>query len=229
MLQAVLFDLDDTLYDQALWLNGAWAAVAAAAEAQGADYDEMLQALRRIASEGSDRGHIINRAAAVVLPHLSVDLLVQAFKGFRSPPLPCFSGAERLQSLRRHAKIAIVTDGDPTLQMDKVRATGVGEHVDAVVCSDELGGRAFRKPSPLPFLYALERLGLLADEASGCVMVGDRPGKDIDGASALGMRTIRVRTGEYRDTDNCALPTWDVESLDQAMDVLMAEAAPVWS
>jgi len=61
MIDAVLFDLDDTLYPQAAWLEGAWNAVAAAAPA-GVDRAELRLALLRIASEGTDRGRIINRA-----------------------------------------------------------------------------------------------------------------------------------------------------------------------
>ena len=30
-------------------------------------------------------------------------------------------------------------------------------------------------------------------------MIGDRPEKDVAGAAALGIRTVRVRTGEYRE------------------------------
>jgi FMN phosphatase YigB (HAD superfamily) len=63
-----------------------------------------------------------------------------------------------------------------------------------VVVSDELGGRHLRKPDPAPFLRALELLG---QPATGVVHVGDRPAKDVRGAAAVGMRCVRVTTGEY--------------------------------
>ncbi len=71
----------------------------------------------------------------------------------------------------------------------------------AEVYSDELG-RELRKPHPLPFVIALDRLGVAAGDA---MFIGDRPGKDIGGAHALGMQAIRVRTGEHA-TERCALP-----------------------
>ena len=41
------------------------------------------------------------------------------------------------------------------------------------------------------------------------VHVGDRPAKDVAGATAVGMRCLRVRTGEYADTpDPAGLVPW---------------------
>ena len=63
-----------------------------------------------------------------------------------------------------------------------------------VVISDALGGRHLRKPHPAPFHAALARLGCGVD---GTVHVGDRPSKDVDGTRRVGMRCVRVLTGEY--------------------------------
>lgn len=51
------------------------------------------------------------------------------------------------------------------------------------------------KPEPWLYREALRRLGRTAVEA---VMVGDRPDTDIQGAAALGMTTVLVRTGRFR-------------------------------
>jgi putative hydrolase of the HAD superfamily len=65
---------------------------------------------------------------------------------------------------------------------------------DVVVLSDTLG-RECRKPHPAPFRAALDLLEVDVDAA---VFVGDRPDKDVMGAVGVGMRVVRVRTGEYR-------------------------------
>jgi FMN phosphatase YigB (HAD superfamily) len=62
------------------------------------------------------------------------------------------------------------------------------------VFSDE-HGRAHRKPDPLPFRRALTDLGVDARDA---VYVGDRPAQDVAGPAGIGMRAIRVQTGEWR-------------------------------
>jgi phosphoglycolate phosphatase-like HAD superfamily hydrolase len=50
MLRAVLFDLDDTLYEQATWLTGAWDAVVAAA-APHVEARSLRAALRAICAQ----------------------------------------------------------------------------------------------------------------------------------------------------------------------------------
>jgi putative hydrolase of the HAD superfamily len=43
---------------------------------------------------------------------------------------------------------------------------------------------------------ALEQLGDIPERA---IPIGDRPGKDVAAARALGIRAVRVRTGEHAD------------------------------
>ena len=64
-IAAVLCDLDDTLFPQADWLDGAWRAVAEAAAEQGVPQGPFLKALHEIAAEGSARGGITARMCSV--------------------------------------------------------------------------------------------------------------------------------------------------------------------
>ena len=54
------------------------------------------------------------------------------------------------------------------------------------------------KPDPAIFQLAVEQANCTAAEA---VMIGDRPNKDIAGAKAIGMLTIRIRQGIYADQE----------------------------
>ncbi len=210
-VRAVLFDLDDTLYPQAEYLGLAWFAVAERGARLGLDRDRLLAALTTVAGRGSARGGIIDEAVRLVgadRVHGSaggraegwagtvVPELVAAFHAVRPSRLTPYPGVpEALRELRSRVPIAVVTDGAVAGQRAKLAALGLADAFDAVVLSDAWG-RAFRKPHPLPFRTALRHLGV---DAADAVMVGDRPDKDIAGAAALGMRTIRVRTGEYRN------------------------------
>jgi haloacid dehalogenase superfamily, subfamily IA, variant 3 with third motif having DD or ED/haloacid dehalogenase superfamily, subfamily IA, variant 1 with third motif having Dx(3-4)D or Dx(3-4)E len=191
----VLFDLDDTLFDQATWLSGAWDAVAAAARPQQIEYRAMRTALSEISSEGSGGGRIIDRALERVgRSDIAVAPLLARFRAHAPERLALYHGvADALQAIRQRVAIGLVSDGDPTIQRNKLRALGLESRFDIVVLSDELG-REHRKPSPVPLLAALTALGVDARDA---IFVGDRPEKDIAAASAAGMRGIRVRTGEY--------------------------------
>jgi HAD superfamily hydrolase (TIGR01509 family) len=219
-VRGVTVDLDDTLFPQASWLTGAWRTVAEAAGRHGLPVEATRLALVERAAAGSDRGGIIDAALAQVGgdPAL-VPALVAAFTGHAPEHLDLYPGAaDGLRRLRAAGlPLVVVTDGNPTVQDGKLRALGLLELVDAVVVSDRLGGRATRKPHPAPFLEALRRLGVPADDA---VHVGDRPAKDCAGAAAVGMRCIRVRTGEYAHVAGGPEPT--TSTFAEAVDLLLA-------
>lgn len=222
-ISGVTVDLDDTLFPQQAWLDGAWSTVAARADTLGLDGAALHRALRRIAAEGSDRGQIIDRAltAAGVRPERYVGELVAAFHAHRPDRLPAYRGAlEALADLRQVLPVAVVTDGVPEIQHGKLAALGLAD-VPAIV-SDELGSRRLRKPHPAPFRRALYLMGVPAGRA---VHIGDRPAKDVLGAHGVGMRCVRVRTGEYASVeDEPAAQPWQVADsfADAASRVLAA-------
>lgn len=242
-LRAVTVDLDDTLFAQADWLAGAWLAVASAAVPCGIAAVPFHQALVSCAAEGSDRGGIIDRALAEVgvSPVRAAELtprLVESFSEWAPAALSLYPGAaEALVRLRSAGLgLAVITDGNPRIQRSKIAALGLEALVDHVVISDELGGRASRKPHPAAFHRAFE---LLEVAASDTVHIGDRPAKDVAGAAAAGMRAVRVRTGEYAHIgdDSIDMAAWGtVATLTDAVDLLLgahrggnnADSLPAW-
>lgn len=203
-VSAVVVDLDDTLYCQAAWLEGAWDAVAAEGARHGLDARALGRALRAIAAEGSARGRIIDRALESLSADTPVEPLVDAFRAYEAERLTLHEGVrEALERIRARVPVALVTDGDVRIQRAKLRSLRLEDAFDAVVFSDELG-RAYRKPHPAPFHAAIDRLGVAA---TGAVYIGDHPDKDVVGATVAGMRVVRVRTGEYRDVASRA-PAW---------------------
>ena len=196
-VRGVLVDLDDTLYPQAEYLDLAWRAVATRAGELGLDPIALLAALRAEAAGGSARGGIIDRALARTgTPDSHVPALLGAFRALDPVRLPPYPGAvAALAALCRRVPVALVTDGEPTGQRRKIAALGLTAAFDVVVLSD-LAGREHRKPHPRPFTAALDGIGVPAEHA---VMIGDRPDKDVAGAAGIGLRAIRVSTGEYAD------------------------------
>jgi FMN phosphatase YigB (HAD superfamily) len=224
---AVVVDLDDTLYPQAAYLAGAAAAVGAAATTAGLDGDAVHAALVAELAAGSDTGGTIDRAllAAGVdpgeLPAL-LPPLVAAFTGHRPDRLPTYPGVEAaLTALAAVAPLACLTDGAPVIQRAKLAGTGLDRLLPVVVLSDSLGGRAARKPAPAGLLAVAARLGVPADRL---LMIGDRPGKDVAVAAAVGARAIRVRQGEYAAAPD-EPAAWAVtdsfpEAVDRALSVI---------
>jgi putative hydrolase of the HAD superfamily len=202
-IQGVVFDLDDTLYDQHQYLQGAFGAVAAYLCGKfDLEEDSILESLLEIAREkGSDSGKIIDDFVASVGGDANygqvIGQAVDAFVSFTPKELlPYRESREVLKWLKeRRVKLGLLTDGRPRVQRAKIDALSIGGYFDAIVLSDECG-RNKRKPDALPYQQALRGLGIGPDE---CVFVGDNPRKDFIGARKLGIRTVRVLTGEYRN------------------------------
>jgi FMN phosphatase YigB (HAD superfamily) len=228
-VRAVCFDLDDTLYPQASWLAGAWRAVAdlgaRASHASGSeiDPDRLLAELEAIAAFGTDSGQIIDRALyRLGASHLPVEPLVAAFRAHAPARLEPYPGVPAaLDVLHARVPLGLVSDGDPAIQAAKLGALGLAPTFSVIVWSDD-HGRAHRKPDPLPFQLAAQ--GLDVDPAT-VVYVGDRPAKDVAGAAGAGMRSMRVRTGEWVDApdDDRALGSFDsvldaIEELHRLLD-----------
>jgi HAD superfamily hydrolase (TIGR01509 family) len=74
----------------------------------------------------------------------------------------------------------------PASMHAQIRHIGLGDLIDAAVFSGEVG---WRKPSPRLFAAALDALRVTAART---VCVGDQVREDVDGAAAMGMRTVLV-------------------------------------
>jgi putative hydrolase of the HAD superfamily len=218
-------DLDDTVYPQAAYLHGAARAVGRAGAAAGLDQIRLTRAVRTQLVAGSDRGGTLDRAlAAYGLPAERIaellPCMVAAFIGYRPMRLPLYVGAaQALRRLQSRFPLVCLTDGNPAVQRAKLAATGVAPAFTTVVITDELGGRAARKPHPAGLLHVAATLGVGAAEL---VMIGDRPGKDMALAGALGARSIRVCTGEYAHSPDEPPATAVVPDLAAAATLLLA-------
>ena len=105
-----------------------------------------------------------------------------------------------LDELRGRVDLAIVTDGPFQSQRAKAAALGLGEWVDSIVFTEELGP-GLAKPHPASFQMIEKETGCSGPE---CVYVADNPAKDFSGPRSLGWSTVRVRRqrGLHSDVDS---------------------------
>jgi putative hydrolase of the HAD superfamily len=105
---------------------------------------------------------------------------------------------EVLNVLRTHLPLAVVTDAQAANARGELHQVGLLDYFDPIVVS---GDHGFRKPDPRLFQYALDALGVAAEDA---VHVGNDMHRDIFGAQAVGLRTVMFDsdqgTKEHPDT-----------------------------
>lgn len=92
----------------------------------------------------------------------------------------------------------------------RLQQHGLMKYIDIVYSSEEMGRS---KPAPDLFLSALSAVGCAPEEAC---MVGDRIDNDIRPAKKLGMMTVRLRQGFFRNRtpeSEFDIPDADIESI----------------
>ena len=106
--------------------------------------------------------------------------------------LPFPETEEVLRLLSKKFKLGIIANQRGG-SAHRLQSHGLMKYIDFVYSSEEMGRS---KPAPDLFLSALDALGCTPAEAC---MVGDRIDNDIRPAKKLGMMTVRVRQGFYRN------------------------------
>jgi putative hydrolase of the HAD superfamily len=197
--QAVVFDLDDTLYRERQFALSGFRAVASAVEARFGLCEEKVFAFLALALRRGRRADAFQGLASRYgLPASYVPVWLDVYRA-HAPALRLHASARAtLAALRGKWRLGVLTNGLPAVQASKVSALGIEPLVDAVVYADDFGGG---KPSPAAFFEVLRRLGV---EPRRSVFAGDDPVRDIDGARRVGMRTVLVwrprRDGEVART-----------------------------
>jgi putative hydrolase of the HAD superfamily len=201
MLHAVLFDLDDTLFDHWHSARTALGVVRSShacfdrvplddlEQAHGA----LLEALHADVIAGriglDEARHERFRRLFAGAGVLAEEDLVAATAGlYRAQYLAARRAVEGAAALlplvRRRARVGIVSNNVFQEQEEKLRCCGLAAFVDALVVSERVGAS---KPDPAIFHAALESLRCRPSEA---VMIGDSWPADVKGAEAAGIRAI---------------------------------------
>lgn len=198
MIRAVIFDLDDTLYDEMQFVKGGFKAVSFYISKnnninQNAVYQLLLDVL-----EKHGRGHTFDIALKELglYGEKSIPKLVEVYRTHK-PKLSLYPDSRAvLSALKTQGyKLGLITDGNVEVQRNKVEALEVKAFFDCSIFSDEYGIEK-QKPSSFPYQKAMEELKVSAIETS---YVGDNPYKDFVTAKKLGMCTMRLLRGHYKD------------------------------
>ena len=190
-LQAIVFDLDDTLYSERDYVMSGFKAVAKwAAINLGADEQYSRHTLLSLYCQGVRNNtfdqwlkiHGIDRPDAI-------PILLDIYRKHLPSLEPFDESIELLEKLVTSYKIGLVSDGYLEVQQRKWQALRLNHFFDAVVFSDSLG-RENWKPSTAPFQLVLEQLNV---DPAASVYIGDNPRKDFFGPRQLGMHTIWLK------------------------------------
>lgn len=225
--EALLFDLDDTLYAYRPCHEAGLDAVCAhlephtgwSAAAFRARHEEVrAQLARELAGQAASHeralffkriveGMVIGSGEAGRAP-ADVELMISSYESYwaaflaRMRPAP--GALELLEALARECRLGLVSNHTTLVQLRKLERLGLAHCFSAIVTSEEVG---VEKPHARIFEHALHALGV---EAGRALMLGDDLEGDVLGARACGLRALLstqfqsdpARRGDERGLDD---------------------------
>ncbi|MBN2593925.1 MAG: HAD family hydrolase [Sedimentisphaerales bacterium] len=192
MITTVVFDLDDTLYDEIEYCRTGFTAVA-----------ELLAELPQAPSAGSIFSALWNKFTAgnrkntfnAALDELGIsyddkliDELVNVYRSHNPAIKLPQDSRDVLCELRAKYTLALITDGFLPAQQLKVKSLGIEKYFKCIVYTEQLG-REFWKPSPTGFKKILQTLNAKPENT---VYIADNEKKDFIAPNKLGFFTVQL-------------------------------------
>jgi putative hydrolase of the HAD superfamily len=191
---AILFDLDETLYDEADYVRSGFRQVAARIATMAERDPAEVLAFMEAELAHSGRGGVFDAALMAFGLELDKGLVAELVEGYRahSPAIRLFADADAaLRALHGRLPMGLVTDGLPQMQWAKIDALGLAGRMESLVCTWE---HDLPKPDPGGFRRAMQQLGTTPEQT---LIIGDRPDHDLAAAKALGCAAVRIRRGRF--------------------------------
>ena len=227
-MKAILFDIDNTLYD----LRSAHdRTVQLIMHALSPLFDEIayprvrdaFAQAKRVCSNMNEPVEVFrSRRSVLFLGSLGLDeghadavtRLYIAHRTRMKAPVPGARAA--VEALAPLYRLGVISNGIAEIQRHKLRAIEVDGHLDCVVISEEAG---VEKPDPSIFVKAASLLGVALQE---CLYVGDDFEIDVIGATKSGMQACWFNpNGSARPPGEIA-PEAEIRELRELIQLLQA-------
>lgn len=218
--RAVLFDLDNTLYDREAAF-GRWADAYLRDTLRLTDPKEVRRVRALIfdldANGYGSKAAIFERLHALYpalpnVPARSVDVFFDEFLGHITPEAETEALLDAL--IGAGLPFGVITNGSAR-QWRKIENLGLARRTDCLFVSETFGGK---KPDHAIFHAAAAHLGLPPAEI---LFVGDNPAVDVLGAQEAGMKAAWLHRGQLWPQELAGAPDFVIGSLGELAGVLV--------
>jgi len=193
----LIFDLDDTLFDEMSYVKSGLRAVAAYGRVSFGWNEKVSYTFLDDYLAKHGRGQVFDEWLRAH-DHYSVSRVKQCVHVYRhhTPNIGLSKVALQILSLyQRVYSLYLVTDGHKIVQQKKIAALGIEAMFKRCLITHRFGIR-HAKPS----LYCFEKIREVEKCSwSSMVYVGDNPAKDFVNLNAMGSLTVRVKTGAHAE------------------------------
>jgi len=224
MITVVVFDLDDTLYDEIEYCRSGFTAVAKylAGTQRKLSVERIFTAFWQQFTAGN-RTKTFNTALdelGVGYDDMLIQQLVQVYRNHDPQITLPQDSQDVLSQLQKKYTLALLTDGFLPAQQLKVRALGIEKYFKSMVYTEELG-RQFWKPSPVGFEQLLAQLDARPKTSA---YIADNAEKDFIAPNKLGLVTVQVTRPAHIHTssspDPDAAAKYKIEGIGKLLKLL---------
>ena len=204
----IVFDLDDTLYNEFDFLKSAYTHIAK--QLEPSDWKSLLVLMLSLYRSKKNVFDVLAERY-----NQSKDSLIEIYRN-HTPDITLFPGALGILTAikNRKGKIGILTDGRVKTQSAKINALGISDLVDKIVISEAIGSE---KPDTRNFKIFEKDL-----QAETYCYIGDNLKKDFVAPNLLGWNTIglvdnglNIHYGAHQYFDQQYLPKQFILSIDE--------------
>lgn len=230
MLQGVLTDIDNTLLDYMFFKQQCSKAAASAMVAYGLPAASAKEAYDRLFAIYNQHGIESETALTRLVESYGItDLLKKAvliqaglIAYLQTKPSVLLAYPEAIETLQRlkrmGLKLGIVSDAPLEKAVQRLMVTGLLDYFGSRIVTPTQAGAD--KRSEKPFLLALERFGLKAEET---LFIGDNPDRDIAGAKQVGMITCLAKYGQWNPGKEGMRANYEITTIKQLVWVAARE------
>lgn len=207
MTTCICFDLDNTLYDHQQFVAGAYSDIAKEIGARfGISSEDFYGNIFAKWKKNTSRCTYVFSEALKENDIYSPQIEMELVRLYRDhlPTLELYPnvmcGLKKL--VKSGCSLGLLTDGQSHTQRRKIEALKIKDFFSAIVVTGDWGRECY-KPHPRGFL---ELANILDVAPSSLLYVGDNPDTDFETPKKLGMETVRIVAGEYKEVVHP--PSW---------------------
>lgn len=215
----LIFDLDDTLYEELSYVRSGFRAVAKFINQKYNLGEEKIYSdlYKQVLKSRNNVFNIIFKNYKIE----SKSLINKSLMVYRNhtPQISLFPDAISCFKRFSDVKKFVVTDGNKIVQSNKCKALKLENTIEKCIITHRYGIKN-AKPSPYIFIMLSKKLEV---PASQIIYIADNPHKDFIGIKTLGFKTVRVKRGMFCNVilDKSHEADITINALDELTDNLL--------
>jgi len=228
-LKAVLFDLDDTLFDRDKSQIEIIRTIVNKYKDlfKGIEEEKIIKTFLesdRIATKEFEDGGNIDEVRVMrserffemlgLSTELANEMTTIYLNLYPTLNIPVENAELVLKNLEEKFQLGIVSNGSLEIQNSKLETLNIKHYFECIILSEEVG---FRKPDPRIFWVATNSLSVDSNE---CLYIGDLIEVDVLGAKNAGMLSCWFNRREAQIAESNVRPDYEIKNLRELLDIL---------